>query len=33
MGDIVVGVCHGDGVDHAYGVGGGGDHVDGVDHM
>ena len=30
MGDIVVGVCLGDGVYHAYSVGGGGDHVDGV---
>ena len=37
MGDIVVGVCLGDGVYHAYSVGGGGNHVDGVgagaDHM
>ena len=30
MGDIVVGVCLGDGVYHAYSVGGGGDRVDGV---
>ena len=37
MGDIVVGVCLGDGVYHEYSVGGVGDDVDGVgggvDHM